>query len=145
VSEGIVSSLTSRLLSERVRANPTNEGSLIVGEYGGQAYVGPRLNLKESDGPGNRPAERKRGFAVSLDLSDEADLQLYDELTNLAVEGIIVFMNQRINFCEQTGNYKVLLQAYMPYQAGPGETALNDVMTSFNQAKQKRQSNAETG
>lgn len=144
MSGGVVSNLTSRLLSERVRVSPAGEG-LVIGQYDGQTYVGPQLNLKENDGPHNRPTERKRGFAFVLDLSVDADLKLYDELTNLAMEGVVFFMNQKIDFCEQTGNYKVLLQGYMPYQAGPGETALNDVMNSFNQAKQKRQSHAESG
>ena len=100
----------------------------VAGQIDNQPYFGPPLHLKEGDPSGMRPTQRRRGFVHTFDLTDEEQLEAFDALFNAATDGLAAITYQRVDFCELKGGYSAFVQGYIPYQTGPGQTALNDVM-----------------
>ena len=126
-------SLASTLIDERTQiSRGQQQGTPIVGTYtDNMVYLGPQAHYRDSDPESNRPTDRKRGFGVSLDLSKDSDKIMFDELTKLAVEGVLVIISQKTEFSQKTGDWMVLIQGYLPFQTGPGQTAISEFLDTL--------------
>lgn len=122
----------TQLIQELVRErNGVGSRLNTVGQLDDTIYIGPPLNLKEGDPDNQRPTERRQGFVATFDTSDPEQAARYDTLTNMAAEGLVRFTMQRVDFDQSRGCYVAFVQGFVPYLAGPGQTAVNDVIGSF--------------